>query len=106
MTLVIIAVPAAMLLAQIEGENRSVWIGDGLFRGEDRLPRLISTARTGIDTPSRLFLAVDGILDRACHSITIRFVIENGVQRLLWESDVGSRSCNLEIGRASCRERW
>src|SRR5262249_16043183 len=88
MTLVIIAVPAAMLLGKIEGKNRSVWIGDRLFWGEDRLPRLISTARTRIDTPSRLFLAVHAILDRAGHLVTICFVIENGVQRLLWESDI------------------
>src|SRR6266542_6359669 len=60
--LIVIGVPAAVVLHQAKVEFHAVGERERLFRNENGLARLVAPARTGVDAPGGVVLAVDGKL--------------------------------------------
>ena len=57
--LVVAAVPPAMILRQVNGQDCALGKGNGRRQGENRFPGLIAQARTGVNPPRRFILAVN-----------------------------------------------
>ena len=87
--LVVVAVPAAVVLLEVEREDRSTGKLDRLREREDRLARLVSTPGADVDAPGRLVLAVDRECDRPGHALPLAPVVKDRIQRRLGRIDVG-----------------
>src|SRR6266511_918939 len=57
MILVVIRIPTAVILHQAKIQYHAVGEGEGFFRNEHGLPRLVAPARPGVDAPRRVVLA-------------------------------------------------
>ena len=90
MVLIVVAVPAAVLLADVERQDRAARIRDGLGGRENSLSRLIAPSRTGVEVPSSLRISIDGKLDRAGDAALLALALEHGFQRPLGEIDISS----------------
>src|SRR5436305_1713756 len=67
--LVVVAVPAAVILSQVERQDRAAREGNRFLDREDRLARHVSPAGPGIDAPGGLVLVVDREADRPGHPL-------------------------------------
>ena len=97
MILVIVAVPAAVVLLQIEDENGALRIGDRRFRVEDSFARLVAQAGSGVDAPRRFVFAVDGEFNRPGDAALIGLIIKHRIQHRLGKVDVGSGFRELDL---------
>src|SRR5207245_573291 len=71
MVLVIVGVPTAMLLGEPKIEDDAVGEHEGFFGKEHGLARLIAPARSGIDAPGSVLLAIDGKRDWAIDAFLV-----------------------------------
>src|SRR5262249_10279738 len=97
--LVVVAVPAAVVLGEVERQDRAAGEDDRPRGREDRLARLVATPRPDVDAPGRLVPAVEGERDRPGHAPLPALVVEDGVERLLGRVDVGGGARELDAGR-------
>ncbi len=58
--LIVVAVPAAVLLAEGKRQHRAAGKGDRFLRDKDGLTRLVAAAGTDVDAPGRFVVAIDG----------------------------------------------
>ena len=73
---VLVAVPAAVIVLEMELQHRAVGEGDVGGGDEDGLAILIAAARASIDAPGGVLLAIDGEFDRAGDAPPVRLVVE------------------------------
>src|SRR5262245_14578964 len=76
--LVIVAVPAAVVLRQVNGQQRAAGMVDRLVGKKDRLARLIPPSRSQVGAPRRLVFPIDRVSHRAGHTATLALVVEDG----------------------------
>src|SRR5215469_9168803 len=69
--LIVVAVPAAGVLAKIERQDRAAIVLNRLGGVEDCFPRLIAKTRTRVNAPRSFVLPVDGVFDRAGNALLI-----------------------------------
>ena len=96
--LVVVAVPTAVILSEVEGQQGAAGIRDWSLSQEDRFARLIAQPRPYVDSPSRLFLAVDGELDGTGHASLAALVVENGLERRFRRIHVGRGFREFDLG--------
>ena len=94
--LVVIAVPAAVILHEIEGQDGPLGIGDRRLGRKHGVARLVTQPGTGIDPPGGLGLAVDGVLDRARQPALPAPVVEDGLERFLRLREVRRGTAELD----------
>src|SRR5262245_19749868 len=73
--LIVVAVPPAVVLLQIESQNRSALIRNRLFGDEHGLARLVAQSGAGLDSPRRLVLAVNREFDGAGQAAALALVV-------------------------------
>src|SRR4030095_16151675 len=77
---VVVRVPAAVLLAQVEREERAAREAQRPLRHEDGLAVLVAPAGARVDAPRGVILAVDRVLDGARHALLAGEVVEVGLE--------------------------
>ena len=76
--LVVVTVPAAMILLEIENQSGcAAGIADGLVRIEDGFARLIAQAGAGVDAPAGFVFAINGEFDGTGDAALLAFVVED-----------------------------
>src|SRR5439155_18948374 len=106
--LIVVAIPPAVVLRQLELELRPASKPDRFFQHKYCLPRHIAAARADINAPCRLVLTVNRILNWPRHPPLVLLVVENRLQLFFLRIHVGRRAGNLHFGhlcRAVCRSR-
>jgi hypothetical protein len=98
--LVVVGVPAAVILLQIEIEDGAGLVLDRLFEIENRLARLIAQTRAGIDAPRRIVAAVDGVLDRPGDAAIAALVVELLLEDRFGRVEIGCRAGDLHLGES------
>ena len=99
--LVVVAVPAAVVLLQVEIEDRaSLVTRDRRLGHEHRLAGLVAQPRAHVDAPGRLVLSVDGEGDGPGHAPALRFVVEDGREGRFLRVDVGGGASRSSRGWA------
>jgi hypothetical protein len=73
--LIVVTVPAAVVLLEIDGQDRSARIADGLGGIEHRFARLIAQAWANINAPACFIFAVNGELNRASDAVVFAFIV-------------------------------
>src|SRR6185436_14123865 len=79
--LIVVAVPAAVILLQVEGDRRPAGEAHRLLGHEDRLARLVAAAGADVDAPGRVVLAVDRERDGAREPLLLALVVEDRLER-------------------------
>ena len=80
--LIVVAVPAAVILLQVDGDNGALRVAERLFGDEDGLAGLVASAGSGVDAPSGFVVAVEGVGNRAEEPLgVIRLVPVDGFKR-------------------------
>src|SRR5437868_1165971 len=106
MVLIVVAIPAAMILGDVERQQRLVRIRDGLLGQEDGFARLVPPAWADVEAPGGFVLAVDGEADRARHALLAALVVINSFERRLRRVDVGGGFDELDRGWLAGLVRW
>src|SRR5262249_10888037 len=75
--LIVIAVPAAVVLRQLEFQLRSARKLNRLFEHKYGLARHIAAAGADIDAPRGVVLAIDRVRDRPGHPLLVLLIVEN-----------------------------
>ena len=73
---VVVAVPAAVHLLEVDVQPRATFITKRLLGDEDGVARLIAPARSLVDAPRGFILAVDGEVDRPGDALLVGLVEE------------------------------
>ena len=96
--LVVVAVPAAMILGEIERQQNVAWIRDGRLRQENGLAGLVSETRTHVDSPRRLVLAIDRKFCLSGHPALSALIIKDRRQHGLRRVNVGCGLGEFDLG--------
>src|SRR5262249_21158566 len=99
-TLVVVAIPAAMVLRQAKRQDRSTGMSDRHRCREDGLSWNVAPTRSHVDAPGRLILAVDGEADRPGHAFLLALIIKNRIEWGFGRIDVGCGPDDFHRARA------
>src|SRR5262249_6892348 len=93
---VVVAVPAAVILLQVDVQHSAaIEAGNLLGTLKDGFAILVAAARTGIDAPRGLAVGVDGHLNWASDALVLGLVVKVRLQRAVWLVVV--RGCAAEF---------
>src|SRR5207245_2633635 len=93
---VVVTVPAAVLLDEVDRERGAARQGKVLRGREDRLALLVAAPRPRIDTPGGVVLAVDGEFHPTRDAFLARLVVEIPLQRSYGVGVIGGRLVELD----------
>ena len=88
--LIVVTIPAAMVLFEMNRQDRAPGEDDRFIQREDRLARLVAPAGTVVNSPGRFALAVDRHVYRTGHPLLATLVIKDRLERRDRRVDVSS----------------
>src|SRR5439155_13896391 len=95
--LVVVTVPAAVVLRDVERQHRAGEVADRMFGGEDRLSRLVASAGAGVGPPGSVVVTVDRERYRAGDTLLLAAVVVDRLQRRFGRVEVGRRLVQLYL---------
>ena len=98
---VVVAVPAAVVLLQVEVQDAALGKVDRLLENEDGLPGRIAAAGAGVDAPRRVVLAVDRKAHRPRDALLLALVVVVLLEVAFGVRVVRERFGELQLGSNS-----